>query len=270
MTKSRSLGMRLLSLALCVVCILCLVPPVKATEAVQKPTTLTTVVRNGGYDKASVIGQLENGTPVTVLDVCGDYYRIDCYDMNGYVARSQISQKEDETYYVNCLEDSTETCSFTYETYTDALQLRFGLYELAHQQLGKPYIYGSTGMRGFDCSGLMYYLFGSYGIQLQRRASEQLQDGIVVSREGMQVGDMVFFHESWDSCPASHVGIYIGNNKIIHASTSNGIEIADLDARYYANNFLCVRRVIQTQAAQLEAQTPEVEPRAIASGRRAS
>ena len=270
MTKSRSMGMRLLSLALCVVCILCLVPPVEAADAVQKPTTLTTVVRNGAYDKASVIGQLENGTPVTVLDVYGDYYQIDCYDMEGYVACSQISRKDDETYYVNCLEASSETRTFTYENYTDALQLRFGLVSLAYRQLGKPYIYGSTGMYGFDCSGLMYYLYGSYGVKLHRRASEQLEDGIVVSRDGMQVGDMVFFRESWDSCPASHVGIYIGNNRIIHASTSNGIEIADLDKHYFAQNFLCVRRVIQTQAAQLEVEAPSVTPGAVTSGRRAS
>lgn len=271
MIRSPKKGIRLFSLLLCVLSVLCFVRPVRASEAEQKQTTLTTVVRNGAYYKADVIGQMENGTAVTVLDETREFYLVDCYDMKGYIARSQVTVTEDGGYYVNCQEDSGETRTFTYEDYAQALILRHSLYALAKEQLGKPYIYGSTGMRGFDCSGLMYYLYSQHGTQLHRRASEQLQDGIVVSRDGMQVGDLVFFHESWDSCPASHVGIYVGNNQIIHASTSNGIEVADLDTRYYANNFLCVRRVVHTQAAQMEqTQQPAVTPRAVTAGRRAS
>ena len=270
MTKSPKMGMRLLSLALCLMCVLCLVRPTRATEAEEKPTTLTTVVRNGARYQAAVIGQMEDGTTVTVLEETREFYLVDCYDMNGYIAKTQIGKNADGEYYVNCQEDSEETRTFTYEDYAEALIQRHSLIALAEQQLGKPYIYGSTGMRGFDCSGLMYYLYGEHGVQLHRRASEQLMDGIVVSREGMQVGDLVFFRESWDSCPASHVGIYVGDNKIIHASTSNGIEVADLDKQYFANNFLCVRRVIQTQAAQLEVEVPAVAPRSMMPGRRAS
>lgn len=270
MTKSRKLGTRLISLVLCLVCVLCFVRPAKASDAEQKQETLTTVVRNGAYYRASVIGQMENGTAVTVLDETREFYLIDCYDMKGYIARSQIKLEEDGRYYVNCMPGSSETRIFTYEDYADALVLRHSLFALAQEQLGKPYIYGSTGMTGFDCSGLMYFLYGRHGVQLHRRASEQLQDGIVVSKEGMQVGDLVFFHESWDSCPASHVGIYIGNNQIIHASSSKGIEVADLDKHYFAANFLCVRRIVQTQAAQLEQTEPEVAPRTVVPGRRAS
>lgn len=270
MTKSRNLGMRLISLALCFVCVLCLVRPAKASDAKQEQTTLTTVVRNGAYYSASVIGQMEDGTAVTVLDETREFYRIDCYDSVGYIARTQIVHKEDGGYYVSCNADSTETRTFTYAAHAEALELRHSLLSLAKKQLGKPYIYGSTGMRGFDCSGLMYYLFGEHGTQLHRRASEQLQDGIIVSREGMQVGDLVFFHERWDSCPASHVGIYAGNNQIIHASTSNGIEYADLDASYFASNFLCVRRVVDTNSAQLELIATAATTTAAATGRRAN
>lgn len=268
MTKSRNLGMRLLSLALCFVCVLCLVRPAKASDAEEKQTTLTTVVHNSASYNATVIGQIEDGSAVTVLDETREFYKVDCYDMTGYIARSQIVHKEDEKYYVNCQEDSGETRTFAYEDHAEALAMRHSLYALAAEQLGKPYIYGSSGMRGFDCSGLMYYIFGEHGMQLHRRASEQLQDGIIVSSEGMQVGDLVFFRESWDSCAASHVGVYVGNNQIIHASTSNGIEVADLDKAYFANNFLCVRRVVDTQSVQLEPAAVPVAVSVAGVGRR--
>lgn len=269
MTKSRSLGLRLLSLTVCLVCVLCLFQPAKATDTEEKKTTLTTVVRNGAYYNAAVIGQMEDGTAVTVLDTYREFFRVDCYDMTGYIARSQIVHKDDGKYYVNCAADSSETRTFAYESHTDALLLRHGLYALAQEQLGKPYIYGSTGLRGFDCSGLMYYLYGQYGISLHRRASEQLQDGIVVAKEGLQVGDLVFFRERGETTPASHVGIYAGNNRIIHASSSKGIEFADLDTAYFASNYLCARRIVHTNT-QPEQTALDTAARTVGNGRRAS
>ena len=248
MRSSRSLCIRLLSLVVCLAGMLCFMQPARATDAEASHTTLTSIVRNGAYYSASPIGQLENGTPVTVLEETRDFYRIDCYDTQGYISREQISYRKDSGYYVNCKKDSAETRTFTYQDHDTALQMRHSLFALAREQLGKPYIYGGTGPRGFDCSGLMQYLFSAHGINLHRRASEQLQDGIIVSSQAMQVGDLVFFRESWDSCPASHVGIYVGEGQIIHAG-SGGMEYADLSKGYYAENFLCVRRVVDTDTA---------------------
>ena len=138
MTKSPKMGMRLLSLALCLMCVLCLVRPTRATEAEEKPTTLTTVVRNGARYQADVIGQMEDGTTVTVLEETREFYLVDCYDMNGYIAKTQIGKNADGEYYVNCQEDSEETRTFTYEDYAEALIQRHSLIALAEQQLGKP------------------------------------------------------------------------------------------------------------------------------------
>ena len=264
MTKSPRLGMRFLSLTLCVLLVLCPLLPAQAADTELPLTTLTTVVRNGAYYSASPIGQLEDGTALTVLEENRSFYKIDCYDMTGYVARSQVEIRENEC-YVNCDPESTETRIFTYTDHAEALQLRNAILELAKAQLGKPYIYGSTGMAGFDCSGLTSYLYSANGTKLHRRASEQLQDGIIVSREGMQVGDLVFFHEWWDECPASHVGIYAGNNRIIHASSSRGIVYADLDGSYFSDNFLCVRRIVDTNVVPRTLITGTVA----ATGRRA-
>lgn len=226
----------------------------ETTEPVtQIPQVRTTVVRRYGYRGAEIIGQMEDGTPVSVLEPSGEFYWVDCYDMKGYIAASQlIYNEEQDAYYVNCQEESSETRAMVYTPPETALRLRSGLLELARDQLGTPYVYGGSRPGGFDCSGLMCYLYGRHGISLQRRASLQLADGIIVPKEGMQVGDLVFFKEPWDSTPASHVGIYAGNNQIIHAG-SNGIVYADLSQSYFYDYFLCARRIVNTGAAAVEA-----------------
>ena len=256
MSRSYTSGMRLLSLALCLLCLVSLASPVTAVSISSQELpadsdyTLTTAVHYYGSYGSTVIGQMENGTTVTVLGTRGSFYKVDCYDMTGYIAISQISQRENGEYYVNCQTGSYETLVMEYETMADALRLRHAILTLADQQVGDPYVYGGTRPGGFDCSGLTYFLYGQNGYALNRRASTQLQDGIVVPKEGMLVGDLVFFHESWDPCEASHVGIYAGNNQIIH-SGSKGVGYADLDVDWFAENFLCARRVINTSAAQI-------------------
>lgn len=252
MTKSLNWGLRIISLLLCLACLLPSVLPVTATEAEETGFSLTTVVRNRAYYSATVIGQMEDGTELTVLSETRDFYKVDCYDMTGYIAKTQVIHTEDGKCYVNCIADSSETRSQTYTDYAKALELRHSLLALAKNQLGKPYIYGSIGTRGFDCSGLMYYLYNQHGIELHRTASQQLQDGIIVAKEGLQVGDLIFFRENWESYPASHVGIYVGNNQIIHASSTHGIVYADLDFDYFYKYYLCARRVINTDIAQIE------------------
>lgn len=251
-------GLRLVSLMLCLVCVAGLVRPATAAPEEKPAQTLTTIVRNGAYSSAAPIGQMTDGTEVKVLDSRGNYYKVDCYDMTGFIAKSQILHTEDGKYYVNCDASSAETKVFTYTDRAEAMELRHGLLNLAKEQLGEPYVYGSIGPYGFDCSGLMYYLYAQYGMELHRTASQQLQDGIVVAKEGLQVGDLIFFRESWEYYPASHVGIYAGNNKIIHASR-RGIVYADLDFDYFYDYYLCARRVIYTDTARMVQPTLDTQ-----------
>lgn len=251
MQRTRNWGVRILSLVIGLVCLVPMFLPMAVAKADQSTETMTTVVRRGAYFSATVIGQMIDGTEITVLDDRRDFYQVDCYDMTGYIAKSQVEYTEDGKYYVNCQTDSSETQTLTYTAHEDALVLRHSLLALAREQLGEPYIYGSQGPYGFDCSGLTSYLYIQHDISIHRTASTQLQDGVVVAKEGLQVGDLIFFRERWESYPASHVGIYVGNNQIIHAGNS-GIEYADLDDHYCSANYLCARRIINTGTAQLE------------------
>ena len=91
-------------------------------------------------------------------------------------------------------------------------------------KLGKPYRWGAVGPNAFDCSGLVKWSFGQAGRSLPRTSRAQAGAGTPVSRANLQPGDLVFFYK-----PISHVGIYIGNNKIVHASRSGQpVKISDM------------------------------------------
>ena len=111
--------------------------------------------------------------------------------------------------------------------------------------------------RVFDCSGLMYYIYGNHGISLHRCADEQLQDGLIVAADQLQPGDLVFFRETGSRKLATHVGLYVGNNQIIHAG-SKGISYATLSGEYYGEYFLCARRIVTAGTVEME-QLPAVD-----------
>ena len=110
---------------------------------------------------------------------------------------------------------------------------------LAQQYLGVPYVYGGSSASGFDCSGFTMYVFSLAGVSLPHGATSQLSYGTEVSRSDLQPGDLVFFQDY--GAVASHVGIYIGSDQFIHASSSyyNGhcVVISSLTETYYNNHY---------------------------------
>lgn len=109
------------------------------------------------------------------------------------------------------------------------------LYVESSKWLGVPYRYGGTSKRGTDCSGLTYSIYKKvYHKKLQRSSEEQrTEDCRKVAKRNLQEGDLVFFHNGRKKKKASHVGIYLKNGKFIHASTSQGVIVSQLDEPYY-------------------------------------
>jgi cell wall-associated NlpC family hydrolase len=117
---------------------------------------------------------------------------------------------------------------------------------LAKKKLGKRYVWGAVGQRNtFDCSGLTSYVCKKNGIHIPRRAIEQSKYGKYVSRDHLKPGDLIFFDTSKRRKGyVNHVGIYIGNNKFIHASSAKKkVVITSLSKPFYSKRYKGARRV---------------------------
>lgn len=225
------------------------------------------VVHYSGSLSSSIIGCLEDGTKLTVLSVGAQFYKIDCYGVTGYIAKSQVAQGEDGEYYVNCTDDGAESKYLDSYSTQQAMELKSQLLDAADDYLGVRYSWGGASPSGFDCSGYTSYVFAQIGIELNRSALQQLENGVAIAQEDLQPGDLIFYSNTSGRGFCSHVAIYIGNGKMIHSGTSTGVVIADMDMPYYTSRFLCARRVILTDVAAAAAiPTPSSLTSSVGSG----
>lgn len=114
----------------------------------------------------------------------------------------------------------------------------------AYNYIGCRYSYGSSGPSAFDCSGFTSYLYKRQGYSLPRTSNSQGSYGTYVEKQNLTAGDLVFFSNRSDR-KINHVGVYVGNNNFIHASTSvRGVVIDNLGSDYYKRNYVTARRIL--------------------------
>jgi peptidoglycan DL-endopeptidase CwlO len=114
--------------------------------------------------------------------------------------------------------------------------------DYSYKFIGKPYVWGAEGPNAFDCSGFTQYVYKHFGVNLPHYTGYQVQRGVAVSKSDLRAGDLVFFH-TYTSF--SHVGLYIGNGKFIHASSgSHKVTISNLSASYYQQHYAGARRML--------------------------
>lgn len=193
-------------------------------------------VRSGAGTGYSRLGLLYSGNSVTILGSSNGWYKISYGNGVGYVSAEYVSTKGNDN---NSDSGSSSTSSIGEQAVA-----------LAKQQLGKPYVYGAAGPNGFDCSGLFYYIFNRLGVNIARGSSSQYYNsGTFVSVDEMQPGDLVYLFDpkydySGGSLPTTHVLMYIGNNTVLHASTtSNTVRTDTLFGGYYGNYVVAVKRM---------------------------
>lgn len=127
---------------------------------------------------------------------------------------------------------------------------RQAVVEYAKKFLGVKYEWGEESPKtGFDCSGFVWYVYDKFGISITRQSSSQAQGGRKISKSELKPGDLVFFDtndQNGKLNDISHVGIYIGDGKFIHASTyeHKKIVIESLSSSYYSKRYMCARDYI--------------------------
>lgn len=115
----------------------------------------------------------------------------------------------------------------------------------AKHHLGKHYVWGAVGPGNFDCSGFVCYVCKKNGVTLPRTSTMQARVGKKVERRELRPGDLIFFDTSKEKKGAiNHVGIYLGNNKFIHASSAKKkVMISSLNKHFYRDRFKWGRRL---------------------------
>jgi cell wall-associated NlpC family hydrolase len=192
-------------------------------------------VRRGPSTSNSVITKVKGGK-AEIIDKWGDWYKLKFqHGTTGWVRNDFLEipgvarpAAKRETESVVASAGSTDK--------TDSV-LRS-----ANRLRGTRYVWGGTSSRGTDCSGFTLQVFRANGITLPRTAREQVHCGTHVKRSELQPGDLIFFNTKGY---VSHVGIYIGGNRFIHAS-SGGRKVQENSLTgYYSNKYITARRVIK-------------------------
>ena len=118
------------------------------------------------------------------------------------------------------------------------------LFKIAEENLGKPYVWGAIGPSAFDCSGFTSYVYNKLGVHIPRTARQQAQYGELVDKSALKTGDLVFFDTDFHREGIDHVGIYIGGNRFIHASSAKKkVIVTSMDKKFYSERFRLARRI---------------------------
>ena len=199
---------------------------VKSTKVV---TGSSVNLRKGPGTSYTVIKALSRGTEVGYISESNGWAKVNYNGTIGYMSASYLG---------NASDNSNNSTSKPSESNVEAVM------SYAKKQLGKPYVWGAEGPDSFDCSGFTQYVFkNSVGISIPRVSKDQSKHGQFVSRSELQRGDLVFFDTSGDGA-VNHVGIYMGENQFIHASSGGGkVVISEMNS-YYSPRYINARRVL--------------------------
>ncbi len=174
---------------------------------------------------------LHSGTEVSVVKTVNSYWvQISVGGQTGYVS----------TDYIRYSGSSNGSTSGSTGNATSSNIINYG-----ERFLGTPYLFGAEYPTSgkFDCSSFTQYVFDQYGIDLPRTSIKQSKVGSYVSKSNLRSGDLVFFSTSYSSS-VSHVGIYVGNGRILHTFGTGGVKYSTIESGFWEDHYMTARRVL--------------------------
>lgn len=182
-------------------------------------------LRSGPGTGYSKVASIPSSAVLTITDEESGWYKTSYNGKTGYVSADYIT-----------IVDSASAANS---------DLAAQVIAYAKQFMGLPYVYGSAGPNSFDCSGYTSYVYKHFGYSLNRSAAGQYSNGTPIDMSQIQPGDLILWRAYGSSKAATHVGIYIGNNQYIHASsTGKCITINDMDYGANSRYVVGVRRIL--------------------------
>ena len=219
-------------------------------------------VRKSPSTDSSVVAQAPKGETCFIIGFNCGWYKVSFNGEIGYVRSDLLTLLEEpytnagskgNTYKESSSASSSKSSGKTTSTKSSSSSpssssssgstLGERVANYAMQFKGYRYVYGGAApSTGFDCSGMVYYIYKQFGYNVGRTCTDQYNNSYPnVTRSNLQVGDIVLFERTYTtSSRCTHSGIYIGNGQFIHAANSrSGVVVTSLDSEYYSSRFVC-------------------------------
>ncbi|MCR5145794.1 MAG: C40 family peptidase [Clostridia bacterium] len=219
-------------------------------------------VRSESNTSSNIVDAIEMNTQVKVVGEENGWYKVEVNGVKGYIRQDLLSTKKSEVTSRNneldraaaaqtqqtaatqvTVEQSAQATQTVSQTTTSSSGVTgTDIVNYAMQYKGCRYAYGTAGPNTFDCSGFTSYVYGHFGYKLSRSSRDQANNGKKVTGE-LQPGDILIFSNNGKT--VGHVGIYIGNDKFIHASdSSTGVIVSNLSDKCNKNKYWGARRIL--------------------------
>ena len=208
-----------------------------------KVNTAVLNLRSKPSTDSEVVTRLTQGAVAKIIGINNGWLKVTYGSNTGYICPDYVSIVS----YSSSDSGNTAVASAYYSNSTSGTSdLRQEVVDYAKSFLGVRYVYGGTTPKGFDCSGFTMYVFNHFDISLQRTSAKQYSTSVTkIKKADLRPGDLVFFSINKGSSTVGHVGIYIGNNKFIHASSPGDVvRIDSMSSSYYSARYVGSGRVI--------------------------
>ena len=203
-------------------------------------------MRSGPGTSYKKVGSIPANTTLSITGKENGWYKTSYKGVTGYVSGDYVTFTATSTETPSQPKPSTPSTPETPSTPAPNTELGAQVVAYAKKFLGIPYVYGANGPSAYDCSSFTQMVYKNFGYTLNRSAAGQYENGTVIDLKQIQPGDLILWRAYDSSKTATHVGIYIGNDMYIHASSTGGcITINNMSYGSSVRYIVGVRRIIK-------------------------